>query len=293
MKTILSLACVVTFVFCGPDAQPQGASAEPDNYIVVIGAFSVEENANRFLSTAKKNKLNAKVELNKIRNLYYVYILETGDKASAIAEAQRLQTAGPYSDTWVFNGTLGERVIVSEPAPAPVEVRVVPVIETPKPPPVDPAKERNEKIKHAVNSKQMELKKGARETLDYIFFYRDAAILRPESQHEVDRLVRLLNENPDEEIRIHGHTNGEEPGKIIKLKDPNGDFFSLENSVEDYGSAKDLSEMRANVIRSYLIKNGISEKRMSIKAWGGKKPLYSIDSDKAEANVRVEIEVLN
>ena len=63
---------------------------------------------------------------------------------------------------------------------------------------------------------------------------------------------------------------GEEPGKIIKLKDPNGDFFSLENSVEDYGSAKDLSEMRANVIRSYLIKNGISEKRMSIKAWGGK-----------------------
>ena len=293
MKTILSLACIVSFIFCGPSALPQGASAEPDNYIVVIGAFSIEENANHFLSSALEKKLKAKVELNKIRNLYYVYILETGDKTAAIAEAQRLQTEGPYSDTWVFNGSLGERVVISEPVPAPVVVLVEPVVESPKPPPVDLAKERDEKIKKAVNSKQMELKKGARETLDYIFFYRDAAILRPESQHEVDRLVRLLNENPDEEIRIHGHTNGDEPGKIIKLKDPNGDFFSLGNSVEDYGSAKDLSEMRANVIRSYLVKNGISEKRMSIKAWGGKKPLYSIDSDKAEANVRVEIEVLN
>ena len=32
---------------------------------------------------------------------------------------------------------------------------------------------------------------------------------------------------------------------------------------------------------------------MSVKAWGGDKPLYRVDDEKAEANVRVEIEVVH
>ena len=66
MKTILSLACIVSFIFCGPNAQPQGAPAEPDNYIVVIGAFSIEENANHFLSSALEKKLKAKARRGKV-----------------------------------------------------------------------------------------------------------------------------------------------------------------------------------------------------------------------------------
>ena len=68
--------------------------------------------------------------------------------------------------------------------------------------------------------------------------------------------------------------------------------YSLQNTVEDYGSAKELSELRANQILEYLASKGIDRKRMSIKAWGGKKPLYNVDDAKAEANVRVEIEVV-
>jgi len=71
------------------------------------------------------------------------------------------------------------------------------------------------------------------------------------------------------------------------------DFFSLDNAVEDYGSAVKLSELRATVIADYLVSKGIQKDRMEIKAWGGKKPLYKVDDDKAEANVRVEIEVLH
>jgi outer membrane protein OmpA-like peptidoglycan-associated protein len=274
----------------------QTESAEPDNYIVVIGAFSNPENANRFVRQSKKYKVEAKAELNKIRGLYYVYVLQTGNKTSAVIEAERLREETPMKDTWVYNGSLGDVLVrIPEPQPAPVqappveEVKVV----TPEPPPPPPVKTEEEKIKEAVDAKPMVMKKGDKETLHHIYFYRDAAILRPESKYEVDRLVELMKNHPEEKILIHGHTNGNDKGPIIRLPEGSKDFFTMDNSVEDYGSAVKLSELRALVIRDYLVANGIDTKRMSIKAWGGKKPLYEVDDDKAEANVRVEIEVLH
>lgn len=277
--------------------------AGPDNYIVVIGAFSSKENASRFVRTAKQHKVTPKSEFNKIRGLYYVYVLQTGDKTSAMIEAERLREDTPMKDTWVYNGSLGEVLVkVVEKAPEPEPVPVQPVAVEPEPvkeivvvatdPPPPPVKTEEEKIKEAVESKAMVMKKGDRETLDYIFFYRDAAVLRPESKFEVDRLVQLMKNHPEEKIKIHGHTNGNDKGPIFRLPEGSNEFFSIDKTVQDYGSAVKLSELRALVIRDYLITNGINAKRMSIKAWGGKKPLYKVDDLKAEANVRVEIEVL-
>ncbi len=277
-------------------AQTDGA--EPENYIVVIGAFSSEQNANRFVKSAKKFKVEPKAELNKIRGLYYVYVLESGDKTSAMIEAERLREETPMKDTWVYSGHLGD-VIVRTPVVEPVVPVQEPVKEEVKvvatDPPPPPVKTEEEKIKEAVDSKKKTLTKGETETLNYIYFFRDAAVLRPESKYEVDRLVKLLKDHPEENIRIHGHTNGNDKGPIIRLRDGSKDFFSNtpENTVDDYGSAVKLSELRALVIRDYLVVNGINIKRMSIKAWGGKKPLFKVDDEKAEANVRVEIEVLN
>lgn len=275
-------------------AQTDGA--EPENYIVVIGAFSSEKNANRFVKTAKKYNISSKAELNKIRGLYYVYVMESGDKTSAMIEAERLREETSMKDTWVYSGHLGDVIVrtappvVETPVAEPVKEEIKVVATEPPPPPV---KTEEEKIKEAVESKKKTLAKGETETLNYIFFYRDAAVLRPESKYEVDRLVQLLKDHPEENIRIHGHTNGNDKGPIIRMKEGSKDFFSLENTVQDYGSAVKLSEMRALAIRDYLIVNGINAKRMSIKAWGGKKPIYQVDDEKAEANVRVEIEVLN
>lgn len=286
--TLAMFSCIGTLV-----AQTDGA--EPENYIVVIGAFSSEENANRFVKQVKKYKVSPKAELNKIRGLYYVYVLESGDKTSAMIEAERLREETPMKDTWVYNGHLGDVIVrvpvVETPAPQPV-VEEVKVVAT-EPPPPPPVKTEEEKIKEAVESKKTTLKKGETETLNFIYFYRDAAVLRPESKYEVDRLVRLLKDHPEENIKIHGHTNGNDKGRIIRLPPGSKDFFSLDNTVEDYGSAVKLSELRAQVIHDYLVANGIADKRMSIKAWGGKKPLYKVDDERAEANVRVEIEVLN
>ena len=102
----------------------------------------------------------------------------------------------------------------------------------------------------------------------------------------------LKNENPKYKIKIHGHANGGAPGKIISMENDSKNFFSLSDTKEEYGSAKELSEERAEIIRDYLLANGIEVNRMEVKAWGGKRPIHDKHSTRAQENVRVEIEIL-
>jgi outer membrane protein OmpA-like peptidoglycan-associated protein len=136
------------------------------------------------------------------------------------------------------------------------------------------------------------LKKGDIAVMYNVYFYKDAGIMRPESKFEVNTLMQMLKENPNQRIRIHGHTNGNAAGKVISVG-KSKDFFTITGDVkEGFGSAKKLSEERALVIQNYLISQGIDAKRMEIKAWGGKKPIYEADHPLARSNVRVEIEIL-
>ncbi len=135
------------------------------------------------------------------------------------------------------------------------------------------------------------LKKGDHTILYNVFFYKDAAIMRPESQFDLDGLLAMMQDNPRYKIRIHGHTNGGAAGKILEVGE-SGDFFSLNGAKEGGGSAKKLSLKRAETIRNYLVKQGVEPTRMVTKAWGGKKPIYDKMHTQAAANVRVEVEVL-
>jgi outer membrane protein OmpA-like peptidoglycan-associated protein len=279
-------------VSLGHQAVAQSTST-PGNYVVVVGAFAQSANATKFSRVVKQQNLKPFLETNKEKNVQYIYVMETNNHDEAIVEAKRLQNDGPFRDAWVYS-----RGLVVDPPPLvevkKEEVKVEPIViaEPIKevPPPVDSAKLKEEILKKKVDDSKMATKKGEMEKLDNIFFYKDASVLRPESRFAVDKLVMLMKQNPTQHIKIHGHTNGNEPGKIIRHA--KSDFFSLENTIEDYGSAKELSEERANVIRDYLVAKGIDKKRMSVKAWGGKKPLYKVDDDRALANVRVEIEVM-
>ena len=115
--------------------------------------------------------------------------------------------------------------------------------------------------------------------------------MRPESRYEVNSLLEMLRENPKYKIRIHGHANGNATGKIISATEES-DLFSLTNTKDGFGSAKKLSEERAKVIQQYLLREGIEHRRMAVKAWGGKRPLFDKNSAQAQGNVRVEIEIL-
>jgi outer membrane protein OmpA-like peptidoglycan-associated protein len=135
------------------------------------------------------------------------------------------------------------------------------------------------------------LKKGDIAVMYNVYFFKDAAIMRPESRYEVTSLMEMMKENPNYEIRIHGHTNGGAAGKIIEPGESKN-YFSLTGTKDGYGSAKKLSEERAIIIRDFLAGEGIDPRRMQIKAWGGKKPIYDKHHAQAQTNVRVEIEII-
>jgi outer membrane protein OmpA-like peptidoglycan-associated protein len=136
------------------------------------------------------------------------------------------------------------------------------------------------------------LQKGDIAVMYNVYFFKDAAIMRPESRYEVNSLLEMLKENPNYKIKIHGHTNGGASGKIISKGKGTDSFFSLSNTSEGFGSAKKLSAERAEIIREYMVSLGIDPARMQIKAWGGKKPIHDKHHSRAQENVRVEIEIL-
>lgn len=135
-------------------------------------------------------------------------------------------------------------------------------------------------------------RKGDVQTLSHVYFYNDAAVMIPESRYEVNQLLQMMTENSRMKIRLHGHTNGHYHGKIIKMG-PEKNFFAIgKDAVNTVGSAKDLSYERAEVIKEYLMANAITEDRIEVKGWGGKKPLFDKHSANARKNVRVEVEVV-
>ncbi len=130
-------------------------------------------------------------------------------------------------------------------------------------------------------------------TMYNVYFYNNSAIMKPESKFELNSLLSMLKENEKLKIMIHGHTNGNASGKLIKLKEDDTNFFQVTaNNDEKTGSAKELSKERAGIIRKWLISQGIDENRMTLKGWGGKKMLYKKTDKLAGRNVRVEIEIL-
>lgn len=134
--------------------------------------------------------------------------------------------------------------------------------------------------------------KGDIYALYSVYFYNDAAIFLPESKFELNELLVMMQENPKIRIRLHGHSNGNSFGKIITVGST-GDRFSLSKDARvTKGSSKELSEKRAELIRDFLVDNGIPSDRIETKAWGGKRPLHDKNSANAKKNVRVEVEIL-
>ncbi len=130
-------------------------------------------------------------------------------------------------------------------------------------------------------------------TMYNVYFYNNAAIMKPESKFELNSLLSMLKENEKLIIRIHGHTNGNATGKIIKLKEDDNNFFEITtNNIDGFGSAKDLSKERGDVIARWLVEQGVDKKRMEVRGWGGKKMIYKKTDEMAGKNVRVEIELL-
>lgn len=136
------------------------------------------------------------------------------------------------------------------------------------------------------------LQRGDIETLYNVYFFNDAAVMMPDSKYELDRLLEFMNSNSAYKIVLHGHTNGNARGKIIKMG-PSKNFFELSQDVIDgSGTAKELSNERAKTIKEWLVSKGIEANRIEVKAWGGSRMIHDKNSSNARRNVRVEVEVI-
>jgi outer membrane protein OmpA-like peptidoglycan-associated protein len=123
-------------------------------------------------------------------------------------------------------------------------------------------------------TKDVALKKieiGSTIVLRNIFFDFDKATIRPESANELERLIKLLNDNPTLKIELGSHTDSK--------------------GSDDYNWK--LSESRSKSVVDYLIGKGISTARLVAKGYGETKPIDTNDTDEGrQNNRRTEFKIL-
>ncbi len=105
MKNRLILVFLIAF---GSSSFSIAQSGEAPTYYVTIGVFAKLDNAVHYTDRANKNNFNAHYAINKPRKLYYVYLLETGDRKKAFAFMIKMRAETEYKDAWLFIGKLGE-----------------------------------------------------------------------------------------------------------------------------------------------------------------------------------------
>ncbi len=115
------------------------------------------------------------------------------------------------------------------------------------------------------------LEKDKTFVLKNIYYDYDKATLRPESKAELDRLVRIMKENPTLVIEIGGHTDSD-----------GSDAYNLR-----------LSQARAQSVVDYLIRAGIPRSRMVAKGYGESQPVAPNDTpENKQKNRRTEFKIL-
>lgn len=108
--------------------------------------------------------------------------------------------------------------------------------------------------------------------MNNIFFDFDKSVLRAESSIELERWVKMLQENPSVIIEIDGHTDSV--------------------GADEYNQK--LSEQRAQAVIDYLSKHGVDPERLDSKGFGEKMPVVSNKTGEGrQQNRRVEVKVFS
>lgn len=113
---------------------------------------------------------------------------------------------------------------------------------------------------------------GAKMVLKNIFFETNKATIKSESAAELERVAKLLKENPTIRLEISGHTD----------------------NVGSYRANQKLSEARAKSVVDYLVEQGVAEDRLEYKGYSFNQPIADNNTAEGRAqNRRVEFKVLS
>lgn len=112
---------------------------------------------------------------------------------------------------------------------------------------------------------------GKKVVLENIYFETNSAKLKQSSYAELERVVKLLRNNPGIKLEISGHTD----------------------NVGSYVANKRLSKNRAKSVVDYLIDQGIDSARLTYKGYAFTQPIATNDTPEGrQKNRRVEFEIL-
>ncbi len=115
------------------------------------------------------------------------------------------------------------------------------------------------------------LEAGEKMILRNVFYATDSFKLKPESKVELNKVLKLLDNNSTLQIEISGHTDNV--------------------GTDSYN--KELSVNRARSVYDYLIEKGIDPDRLTFKGYGEKQPIATNETPEGRAkNRRTEIKVL-
>ncbi len=107
--------------------------------------------------------------------------------------------------------------------------------------------------------------------LNNVFFDFDKYDLRPESNVELDRVVKFLNDYPNVEIEMSAHTDS--------------------RGSDSYNFT--LSDNRARSVMEYILSKGIAAARIKSQGYGETKPVATNETDEGrQLNRRVEFKIL-
>lgn len=112
---------------------------------------------------------------------------------------------------------------------------------------------------------------GKTTQLQALQFVQSKTELLPDAQAGLDQLLQFMQSQPTAEIELSGHTDNQ------------GDFD--QNLL--------LSKQRVDVVKAYLVKNGIAANRITTRGYGPTRPIASNNSETTrQLNRRVEMIVV-
>ncbi len=108
-------------------------------------------------------------------------------------------------------------------------------------------------------------------TLKNVLFQKGTDNFIDNSERSLDLVVEMMNDNPEVNILLKGHTDNV-GNKVLNIQ---------------------LSQIRVNKVKEYLVGSGIDAKRISGIGYGGSKPITDNRTEETrKPNRRVEFEVL-